>query len=201
MLETSASTGRLPSAVLRSNGALPLCQPVLIQYHDSGLFGIHAACRPNDSAKAISMVTDELVSLAQTVRFCNFCRSLSRALSHQTNTSLVQLLQSTADLEIELAAAKQFTLDTLDAKFTDQHWLASEIGYRSLFRPDCASPVLDMQYERAVIEKIDASAIRKLVESMLSSRPTVFSFGSVPGNAPIMPALKAQLEAASRRLV
>ena len=133
------------------------------------------------------------------LQFLSF--SVPSIVSPAVPASFVQYLQSTADLEIELVAAKQFTLDTLDAKFTDQHWLASEIGYRSLFRPDCTSPVLDMQYERSAIEKVDVSAIRRLLESMLSSRPTVFSFGSVPGNAPILPALKAQLEAASRRLV
>lgn len=115
-----------------------------------------------------------------------------------TNTLFAQNLQSTADLEIELVAAKQFTLDTLEAKFAEPVWLASEIGYRSLFRPDSDSPVLDMQYERSVIEKVDVAAIRKLVESMLSGQPTVFSFGSVPGNAPILPGVKAQLEATSR---
>lgn len=161
MLESAWSSS---STTLRSF----ICQPLLAQYSDSAVFGVHCST------------------------------TVSSALSSASASTLaVEALRRVATLSRpNFQDAKQCALDLLASRYQDAMFVAAELGHRSHWF-SAGQCTLDIDAERLLLESCAADALRALiVRTMQRPRPCAYlCIGTDAHVAPSLASLRDSMQA------
>ena len=146
-----------------------LCQPLLAQYSDSAVFGVH--CSSSSSASSLSLVSASSLAVEALRRVA----TLSRA---------------------NFLDAQQCAVDMLAARYQDATFVAAELGHRSHWHAD-GQCTLDFESERQLLETCTPNAVRALiVRTLQSPRPCAYlCVGSDAHAAPSLTSLRDSMHA------